>query len=183
MYLPSNRITGFPSAKKLFISFVCEKSVNAQNADVTGCQLIMQYFVKIMYFCITHNLFCTINHMCFWLQILYGMHTLGKVVQVLGQIKYHQIRPSCYSMHAEDLLYEMEIAMYTNQLFYTWLLRKLNTLNYKTLNWYKFYKKTLYVNTLFYTAVKQVSYMSLELFLVGSINCIPQQIALNLIIL
>lgn len=131
MYLPSNRITGFPSAKKLFISFVCEKSVNAQNADVTGCQLIMQYFVKIMYFCITHNLFCTINHMCFWLQILYGMHTLGKVVQVLGQIKYHQIRPSCYSMHAEDLLYKMKIAMYKNQLFYTWLLRKLNTLNYK----------------------------------------------------
>ena len=157
--------------KKLFISFVCEKSVNAQNADVTGCQLIMQYFVKIMYFCITHNLFCTINHMCFWLQILYGMHTLGKVVQVLGQIKYHQIRPSCYSMHAEDLLYKMKIAMYKNQLFFTWLLRKFNKFYVIWINMN--YIKTLYVNSLFYTTVKQVSYMSLNLFLVGSINCIP----------
>ena len=154
--------------KKLFISFVCEKSVNAQNADVTGCQLIMQYFVKIMYFCITHNLFCTINHMCFWLQILYGMHTLGKVVQVLGQIKYHQIRPSCYSMHAEDLLYKMKIAMYKNQLLYTWLLRKLYVV------WIDINPiKTLYDNSLFYKAVKQVSCMSLNLFLARSINCIP----------
>ena len=131
----------------------------------------MQYFVKIMYFCITHNLFCTINHMCFWLQILYGMHTLGKVVQVLGQIKYHQIRPSCYSMHAEDLLYKMKIAMYKNQLFFTWLLRKFNKFYVIWINMN--YIKTLYVNSLFYTTVKQVSYMSLNLFLVGSINCIP----------
>ena len=171
MYLPSNRITGFPSAKKLFISFVCEKSVNAQNADVTGCQLIMQYFVKIMYFCITHNLFCTINHMCFWLQILYGMHTLGKVVQVLGQIKYHQIRPSCYSMHAEDLLYKMKIAMYKNQLFYTWLHRKLNKF---CVIWINIHSMTIFIcQYSFYIAEKQVSYMKLNIFLVGSVNCIP----------